>query len=115
MRLGSTWGVAGSGVEGLWTRRHAGGLAPAGTGFGPRARYEADFGYGFSTRRALLTPYLGASVDGGGARGYRLGLRMRASPPHARLPLDLSVELTQRRTPLGPPDHGIALRFSSAR
>ena len=117
LKLGSTWGAVASGVEGLWSRRGTGGLARGGTGIGPRPRYEVDFGYGLSARRTLLTPYLGASGGGGGARGYRLGVRTQAASPHARprLPIDLSVELTYRQTPLGAPDHGIELRFSRAR
>ena len=117
LKLGSTWGAVASGVEGLWSRRDTGGLARGGTGIGPRPRFEVDFGYGLSARRTLLTPYLGASAGGGGARGYRLGVRTQAVSPHARprLPIDLSVELTYRQTPLGAPDHGIELRFSRAR
>ena len=74
--LAPTWGAAASGVDGLWSRQTAQGLAPQGTRQAQAGRLNADVGYGvplFDT--GLLTPYAGTVLAEGAARTYRVGAR----------------------------------------
>ena len=71
-----TWGDSASGVQQLWER---GGTDPH-LHSAPGARLDAEFGYGFGALRdrSVLTPYVGLSLVGEAARGYRLGGRLAA-------------------------------------
>ena len=72
--LGSAWGAAQSGVEGLWNRQNASGLA---RGAAPDAaqRLQANLGYGVHGRkgRALWVPYMGVESSEGGSQALQLG------------------------------------------
>ena len=76
VNLGSTWGQAQSGVQSLWTRPDASGLAPV-AAMHAAQRFQAEFGYGFAGRRAgaLWTPYAGIDRSGG-RQALRLGVKL---------------------------------------
>ena len=69
-----TWGDSASGVQELWER----GATDLHLHSAPGARLDAEFGYGFGAlrNRGVLTPYIGLSLVGEAARGYRLGGRL---------------------------------------
>ena len=71
-----TWGDSASGVQQLWER----GATDPHLHSAPGARLDAEFGYGFGALRdrSVLTPYVGLSLVGEAARGYRLGGRLAA-------------------------------------
>ena len=79
--LGSAWGAAQSGVEGLWNRQNASGLA---RGVAPDAaqRLQANLGYGVQGRkgRALWVPYVGVESGEGGSQALQLGLNLASGP-----------------------------------
>ena len=77
LKLGSAWGATQSGVQALWSRETARGLArqaPMDAG----QQFNADIGYGLPGRNGhtLWTPYVGAQVAGAGNRALRLGLML---------------------------------------
>ena len=76
VNLGSTWGQAQSGVQSLWTRPDASGLAPV-AAMHAAQRFQAELGYGFAGRRAgaLWTPYAGIDRSGG-RQALRLGVKL---------------------------------------
>ena len=69
-----TWGESASGAQQLWER----GATDRHVHSAPGARLDAEFGYGFGALRdrGVLTPYVGLSLVGEAARGYRLGGRL---------------------------------------
>ena len=76
MQLGSAWGATQSGVQSLWARADASGLART-AGFQAAQRFQAELGYGVAgpKGRALWVPFLqGESSDG--AQALVLGVRM---------------------------------------
>ena len=66
LTLSPTWGAAASGVEGLWSRQTAAGLAPPGTRSAPTGRLNAEVSYGVAAPfgTGLLTPYAGTVLHG---------------------------------------------------
>ena len=110
LNVSPTWGAAASGVEGLWSRQSAEGLAPAGDP--PRsARLAAEAGYGFAAfGTGRVTPYAGAEWAQGSARTYRLGTRLSVGGPAAS---GLTVTLEahhQEPADQGPPERSLALQ-----
>ena len=79
LTLAPTWGVASSGVNGLWSRQTTAGLAPQGTRAAPVGRLNAEIGYGVAAPfgTGLLTPYAGTVLSDGAARTYRVGGRLQ--------------------------------------
>ena len=51
VRLGSAWGVTESGVQSLWARQDARGLARGGIAMDAAQRFETELGYGLAGRR----------------------------------------------------------------
>ena len=76
MQLGSAWGATQSGVQSLWARADASGLARS-TGFQAAQRFQAELGYGLAgpKGRALWVPFL-QGESSGGAQALVLGVRM---------------------------------------
>ena len=110
LTLSPTWGAASSGVESLWMRQTAAGLAQTGTGT-PAGRLNAEVAYGFAAfDTGLLTPYAGAVLSDGAARTYRLGTRLRLT---GRGTSGLALTLEGQRTePTGqqPLNQGLQLQ-----
>ena len=76
MRVGSAWGATQSGVQSLWSRADASGLA-SGAAMNPAQRFQFEFGYGFegSKRESLWAPYMAAETGQGGNQLLRMGLK----------------------------------------
>ena len=115
VNLGSTWGQAQSGVQSLWTRPDASGLAPV-AAMHAAQRFQAEFGYGFAGRRAgaLWTPYAGIDTSGG-RQALRLGVKL-ASGDNAEAGLEVgrldSGRASGRADGIAGPDHAVQLRGS---
>ena len=73
--LTTGYGQPASGLQQLWAHEpSAGGAPPVWT---PEARLTAEMGYGVAlAETAMVTPYAGVALSGGGARQYRIGSRM---------------------------------------
>lgn len=97
--VGSAWGATGSGVNALWSRPTASGLARGGAPMAMAQRFTAQFGYGLDGRkgRSVWEPYLGAE-SGEGSHALRMGLRL-TSGPNAELGLELGRRLTMGGEP----------------
>ena len=110
LTLSPTWGAASSGVDGLWTRQTAAGLAPPGTRSAPTGSLNAEVSYGVAAPfgTGLLTPYAGTVLTDGAARTYRLGTRWTSVSG-----LALSLE-GQRQEPVGPQPINQGLQFQAA-
>ncbi|MDE0000835.1 MAG: hypothetical protein OXQ89_24130, partial [Rhodospirillaceae bacterium] len=105
LELGSSWGDTQSGVQALWSRETARGLA-RGAPMNAAQRFHADIGYGLEGRkgRALWTPYVGAQAAGAGGQALRLGLKL-TSGAHARA----EFEIGQRADARGRTEHALSL------
>ena len=111
VNLGSTWGQAQSGVQSLWTRPDASGLAPV-AAMHAAQRFQARFGYGFAGRRAgaLWTPY--AAIDtSGGRQALRLGVKL-ALGDNAEAGLEVGRRAGGRADGVEGPEHAVQLRGS---
>ena len=102
--LAPSWGASESGLGRLWDEGVAGRVASS-DGDPASARLETELGYGFGLwdGAGLLTPYSGFGYEKGGARRYRLGLRLGLGDA-----LDLGLE-ADRRESAADPEHGIGL------
>ena len=110
LTLSPTWGVASSGVDGLWSRQPTAGLAQNNRR-APAGRLNAEVGYGFTPfDTGLLTPYAGTVLADGATRTYRVGTRLQMTSQGAT-GLALSLEGT-RQEPAGqqPVNQGVQLK-----
>ena len=98
-----TWGDSASGVQQLWER----GATDPHLHSAPGARLDAEFGYGFRALRdrSVLTPYVGLSLVGEAARGYRLGGRLAAGQAAT-----VSLEVERRQYLAAARTHALLLR-----
>ena len=89
LQLGSSWGAAHSGVNALWSRESANGLA-RGLPMHGSQRYQAELGYGLAGRKAqaLWHPFVGLESSHAGAGALRAGFRLSAGE-HAEMGLSL--------------------------
>ncbi len=89
--LGSTWGVAQSGVQSLWSAGQASDLARAGA-FEAGQRFQAQLAYGFDGRkgRARWQPYLKADAGENGTAALGFGLKM-TSGEHIEAGLEIGT------------------------
>ena len=107
MRLGSAWGATQSGVQSLWSRRDASGLARH-AAFEAAQRYRAELRYGLDGRkgRARWEPYVGVESGDGSSRALRLGVALTSG-----LRLDAGLELGLRQgLPGADPEYAAQLR-----
>ena len=67
MKLGSAWGSRESGVQSLWNRQDASGLA-RGAAFDAAQRLQMELGYGIAGRGegAVWVPFIAAQAADGG-------------------------------------------------
>ena len=102
--LGPAWGETESGVRRLW-EEGAAGLTESDDA--PAARLGAEIGYGLPALggQSVLTPYGGLTLAGGGARHYRLGMRLDLGSAAA-----MGIEAERRENGAAAPDHGVMLR-----
>ena len=110
LMLSPNWGAADRGVEDLWSRQTAAGIAKTGTGRFPSGRLAAEMGYGFSPfGTGLLTPYAGTVLARDETRTYRLGTRMRVTSGSAAK-LTVNIEgIRQRMVGTQPLNQGLQL------
>ena len=109
MKLGSAWGSTQSGVQSLWSRQDASGLA-RGAGMIAAQRFQAELGYGFAGRRnadVRWVPFLGAESGEGAARSLRLGVRLTSGPN-----VDMGLEFGRRENGQELPEHAMELNGS---
>ena len=108
-RLVPSWGTAEGGAQRLWAN-DTGVLANFAAGDGaandntPAMQLGTELGYGLGAfgGQGTLTPYVGSSLAGEGARDFRLGARLQLAPS-----LDLTLEGTRHQSDSAGPDHGI--------
>ena len=81
MKLGSAWGSTQSGVQSLWNRQDASGLAGSGA-FDAGQRYQMELGYGIVNQRmsALWVPFIAAQAADDGGQSLRMGLKLTSGP-----------------------------------
>ena len=107
LTLAPAWGNASSAVERLWSLRDPGGLA-ANADFEPRARLDAELGYGLRGPRGagVATPYAGLGLAREGERAWRAGARWDLAPRFT-----LGLEATRHEPSTNdPPEHRLMLR-----
>ena len=107
LTLAPTWGDAASAVERLWSLRDPGGLA-ANDDFEPRARLDAELGYGLKGPRGVgvATPWAGLGLAREGERAWRAGARWKLAPNFT-----LGLEATRHEPSTNdPPEHRLMLR-----
>ena len=102
--LAPRWGASESGLGRLWEDGAAGRASPVGGA--ARLRLDTELGYGYRVRDGVLTPYGGFGYEQGGARRYRLGMRLDLGDA-----MDLGLEARREEGRLDT-DHGIAVRLS---
>ena len=96
-------GPSESGAERLW---EDGAAAPGGEAAArPRARMEAEGGYGIPLSGATLTPHAGLGLENGGSRRYSVGLRLESGAGAS-----LGLKGSRTETPGGRPGHDAMLR-----
>ena len=98
VNLGSRSGATASGVQSLWTRQNASGLARGGAAMHAARRVQAELGYGLDgpRGRALWIPYLGAEAGEGASGALRFGVKLTSGP-------NAGAELEIRTTGIGVP------------
>ena len=81
MKLGSAWGSTQSGVQSLWSRQDASGLA-RNTPFEAAQRFQAELGYGIAGLRkaALWVPFIAAQAADGDSQSLRMGVKLTSGP-----------------------------------
>ena len=106
MKLGSAWGSTQSGVQSLWSRQDASGLA-RNAPFAAAQRFQAELGYGIAGRRkaALWVPFIAAQAGDGDGQSLRLGVKLTSGPN-----LEAGLELGRRQGRAGTdPEHAVHL------
>ena len=92
LRMHSSWGAAGSGMDRLWSQRSAADLARS-TQAAEAGLFDAELGYGLDALGGLLTPYAHIASSGQGTHTYGLGGRLRVKQS---LRVDLVAERRER-------------------
>ena len=107
MDAGSSWGATASGVNALWSRRDASGMA-RGAGMDAAQRFHVELGYGLRGRkgRALWVPFLGTEASAG-QRALRMGVKLTSGPN-----LEAGLEIGRRTGTRGVADNAIQLQGS---
>ena len=107
MDAGSSWGDTASGVNALWSRQDASGIA-RGAGMDAARRFHAQLGYGLEGRRgrALWVPFF-ATEASAGQQAYRMGLKLTSGPN-----LEAGLELGRRTGTRGVTEDAIQLQGS---
>ena len=94
LRMHSSWGAAGSGMDRLWSQRSAADLAQS-TQAAEAGLFDAEVGYGLDALGGLLTPYARIASSGRDTHTYGLGGRLRVEQS---LRVDLVAERRERTT-----------------
>ena len=104
----AAWGATQSGVQSLWTRQDASGLA-RGAAMDAAQRLQAELGYGLKSRKrdGLWYPYLAAEAADGGAQVLRMGLKLNSGPN-----VEMGLELGRRGNGREVPESALQLTGS---
>ena len=105
MKLGSAWGSTTSGVQSLWNRQDASGLARD-AAFDAAQRFQVELEYGIVDHRttALWVPFIAAQAADGGARSLRMGVKLTSGPK-----VEVGFELARLENGRGAREHGVQL------
>ncbi len=78
LRLGPAWGATESGVQSLWSRQDARGLARGGMAMDAAQRVETELGYGLAGRKADARwyPYIALQAADGAGEMLTMGLKI---------------------------------------
>ena len=108
MQLGSAWGATESGVQSLWSRQDASGLA-GNAAFEAAQRFQAELGYGIAGRRkaALWVPFIAAQAADGGGQEMRMGVRLTSGPN-----VEMGLEFGRLENGREPAEHAVQLQGS---
>ena len=93
LRMHSSWGAAGSGMDRLWSQRSAADLTQS-TQTSEAGLFDAELGYGLDALGGLLTPYA-RIASGRDTHTYGVGGRLRVEQS---LRVDLVAERRERTT-----------------
>ena len=106
MKLGSAWGATQSGVQSLWSRQDASGLA-SNSPFDAAQRFEAELGYGIAGLRkaALWVPFIAAQAADGDSQSLRMGVKLTSGPN-----VEAGLEIGRLENGRGAPEHAVQLR-----
>ena len=107
--LGSARGTTQSGVQSLWTRPDASGLARSAP-FDAGQQLQAELGYGFDGPKGcgrLWVPFLGAEAGDGGVQALRMGVKLTSGPN-----LEAGLEFGRRDNGRKMPEYAIRLNGS---
>ena len=82
LRLGPAWGATESGVQSLWSRQDARGLARGGMAMDAAQRFETELGYGLAGRKADARwyPYIALQAADGAGEMLTMGLKLISGP-----------------------------------
>ena len=105
LRMQSSWGASGSGMDRLWSQRSTADLARSAHAAGA-GLFDAELGYGLDALGGLLTPYAHVASSGQGTRTYGLGGRLQVER-------SLRVELVGERRERTAAQSGHALKLRS--
>ena len=92
LRMQSSWGTSGSGMDRLWSQRSAADLARS-TRADRGGLFDAELGYGLDALGGLLTPYARVASSGQDTRTYGMGGRLQVE---RSLRVDLVAERRER-------------------
>lgn len=112
MSLGSAMGATQGGVQALWSRHAAAGLARGGAPMPAGQSFQGELGYITDglRGRALWTPFVAAEAAGHGPRALRIGVKVTSGPN-----LEARLEARQRTAAGAEPRHvlelGAQIRF----
>ena len=112
MLISPTWGAAASGVEGLWSRQTAAGLAGGQNqgASGGRLAVEVGYGHWAPSLGGMVTPFTGLNFTDEGRSQSRVGLVFdRPGTSVGNLRMELAGERIE--APLGEPEHRVGLHF----
>ena len=112
LSLTPAYGADAGGTARLWSARDALALAPANGNADPRARLEAEVGYGLPVHgdRFTGTPYAGFGYSGADRR-YRLGWRLTGADDPGAFVFSLGASRREAAND-DEPDHGIGFRLT---
>ena len=104
LRMQSSWGASGSGMDRLWSQRSTADLARS-TQADRGDLFDAELGYGLDALGGLLTPYAHVASSGQGTRTYGLGGRLQVERS-----LHIALVGERRERTASRPGHALKLR-----
>ena len=105
MKLGSAWGSTQSGVQSLWNRPDASGMARS-AAFDAAQRYQVELGYGIVNQRmsALWVPFIAAQAADGGGQSLRMGVKLTSGAG-----IEAGLEFGRLENERDAPEHAVQI------